>query len=368
MPHWIKRVFVVLFAIAWTCVAAEFYLRIFRPVPMLPRYIQASSFGIRENIPDISYTHLTPEYVVELRINSQGIRDDRKFELEGSPGTARIVMLGDSFAIGYGVNYEDSVPALLEAMLADGLKRPVEVINLGVSGFGTAEELVMLDARGWQYTPDLVLVYWHASDLSDNIRSNLFKLENGKVVQLNDEYLPAVRIREFLFSFAAYRWIAGNSHLYSWIRDFAGRKVQALLRAFRQSSRSAQPRVKKSGGVAPHVRLSLALLDAIQQKAHARGAKMLILEIPFRRDRVTFNSTFPFDAARSMGLDFDVVSPIEQFQQYRGEKIYWEKGHGHWTPLGTSCVARALAERILPGNLVVPRTSEHDEQPAPDTS
>ena len=123
-----------------------------------------------------------------------------------------------------------------------------------------------------------------------------------------------------------------------------------------------------AGGVAPHVRLSLALLDAIQQKAHARGAKMLILEIPFRRDRVTFNSTFPFDAARSMGLDFDVVSPIEQFQQYRGEKIYWEKGHGHWTPLGTSCVARALAERILSGNLVVPRTPEHDEQPAPGTS
>ena len=368
MPRWIKRVLVVIFAIAWTCVVAESYLRIFRPVPILPRYIQASSFGIRENSPDATYKHHTPEYVIELRTNSLGIRDDREFALASNPATARIVMLGDSFAIGYGVNYEDSVPAFLEARLADALKRPVEVINLGVSGYGTSEEMIMLDARGWQYEPDIVLVYWHAGDPDDNIRSNLFRIKDGKVVQTSDEYLPAVRVREFLFSFAAYRWIAEHSHFYNWIRTVAGRSTKELLQSIRASSYPKKPRVVDSDAVAPAVRLSLALLEDIQRKSNEHGAKMIILEIPRHPDRVTFKSSFPFDAARSMGLDFDVVSPIKEFQKHHGEKIYWEKSHGHWTPLGTSCVANAIAERIVSRGLLSPRNFVSEEKTVPSDS
>ena len=365
MPRWLTRTIKIVFCVAWTVVAAEFYLRIFIPVPILPRYIQASSFGIRENIPNRTYTHVTPEYVVELRTSSQGFRDDREFSPVTPPDTARIIVLGDSFAIGFGVNYEDSVPALLEANLTEALNRPIEVINMGVSGFGTAEELIMLEKLGWQYNPDIVIVYWHATDPVDNIRSNLFKLKDGKIVPVDDQYLPAVEMRQFLYSFPAYRWIAGHSHLYSWTREFAAVRVKGILSKLHQREQ-VKPIVEDKGErVDPGVRLSLALLDEMQRRIQAHGANMIILEIPGRPyfdrsrfqkpDRDTYFPTFPLDVAQSMGLKFDIVDPTSEFLGQKGEKIYWEKSHGHWTPLGTSCVAKALAERIVSQDLLAKR-------------
>lgn len=345
------------FAVVWTIIAVELYLRIFQPIPILPRYIQASNYGIRENIPDASYKHRTPEYVVELNTNSQGIRDSREFDPAKSDETARVVLLGDSFAIGYGVNYEESVPALLEARLAQELKRPVEIINLGVSGFGTAEELIALQERGWQYEPDLVLVYWHAGDPADNVRSNLFKLKEEGLVRSNDSYLPAVEIREFLFSFSAYRWIAEHSHFYSWVRDFAGKHVKSLL----ETMRSAPEPIVRQEGIPQRIKLTLALLERIRTEARSHGAGMLILEIPVRVDRTTFKSTFPSEAAESLGFAFDVVNPTPAFQEHEGKKIYWEKSHGHWTPLGASCVAAELADRILEDGLLSHGTRPEDE-------
>ena len=50
---------------------------------------------------------------------------------------------------------------------------------------------------------------------------------------------------------------------------------------------------------------------------------MLILEIPVRVDRTTFKSTFPSEAAESLGFAFDVVNPTPAFQEHEGKKIYW---------------------------------------------
>lgn len=376
MPRWLTRTIKIVFCAAWTVIAAELYLRIFMPVPILPRYIQASSFGIRENVPNETYTHMTPEYVVELRTNAQGIRDDREFSLAPPPDTARIVLLGDSFAIGYGVNYEESVPALLEADLKQALNRPVEVINLGVSGFGTAEELLMLEKRGMQYNPDLVIVYWHSTDPVDNIRSNLFKLKDGKIVPLNDQYLPAVEMRKFLYSFSAYRWIAGHSQLYNWAREFAAVRIKGLLSSLRQQNKQKTTVKDEGEKIDPGVQLSLALLDDMQRRIQAHGGEMIILEIPgkayFNRarfqkpNRSLFFPTFPLEEAQSMGFEFDIVNPTSEFRLHKGKKIYWERSHGHWTPLGTSCVAKALADRIVTKGLLAKLKSKDHSSKSKD--
>ena len=36
--------------------------------------------------------------------------------------------------------------------------RHVEVINFGVSGFGTTQELLTLEYKVWKYSPDVVLL------------------------------------------------------------------------------------------------------------------------------------------------------------------------------------------------------------------
>lgn len=78
--------------------------------------------------------------------------------------TYRIVVLGDSIAAGYRIpRTEDTFPALLERHLRTaGL--PVEVLNFGVTGYNTQQEVETLRTRALAFAPDLVLVAYCHND------------------------------------------------------------------------------------------------------------------------------------------------------------------------------------------------------------
>ena len=52
------------------------------------------------------------------------------------PGELRVVMLGGSTVFGYGVAWNESIPAYLETALEARLQRPVTVVNLGFNNEG----------------------------------------------------------------------------------------------------------------------------------------------------------------------------------------------------------------------------------------
>lgn len=92
-------------------------------------------------------------YEIDYRINSQGLRN-RETQYKKPQGTFRIVLVGDSRTFGWGVPIEKHFSTLLEGYFQD-----VEVINMGVSGFGVDQELLYLTSEGFRYEPDLVLAY-----------------------------------------------------------------------------------------------------------------------------------------------------------------------------------------------------------------
>lgn len=351
MPSLIKKIIMCSFAILWTFVAAEAYLRLFAPVGMLPRFIEEGEHGIRRNIPGERYVHSSAEYRVDFSINEQGLRTPRVFEKPKQQDVYRIILLGDSFAMGYGVSYEDSVPSRLEKSLGAHLKRPVEVVNLGVSGFGTAEELIALENDGWAFEPDLVMAYWHASDPRDNVRSQLYELAGAGVTRVNDTYLPAVALRTWLFSFPAYRWIAEHSQFYNWIRGEGGRLSRQLLFTL-NSMRAGEPsKPSEDPDLIPNnIRLSLALLDSMQKQCVDREIGFFIAEIPSNPKPGSYKSTFPYEAMKKTGYAFKVVDPIPLFEKAYVSNddslIYWQKSAGHWTPLGTAAMTEAIVEYI----------------------
>lgn len=101
-------------------------------------------------------------------INSQGLREDHDIG-PATPGTLRILAVGDSFTFGLGVNGDQTFAHRLNSLAeADG--RPVEVINAGVSGYGTDNELAWLRAYGWSLKPDVVMLgFFTGNDISDNM-------------------------------------------------------------------------------------------------------------------------------------------------------------------------------------------------------
>ena len=100
---------------------------------------------------------------------------DREHARAKPADTVRIAVLGDSFAEAMHVPMEQTFWSLLERKLQECNAFPgkqVEVINFGVSGYGTAQELLTLRQKVWDYSPDLVvLAFTTYNDIYDNSRA-----------------------------------------------------------------------------------------------------------------------------------------------------------------------------------------------------
>ncbi len=336
--------------IVYFLLAGEIFLRVFAPRPILPRYVCATNYGIRGNEPSRSYWHTTPEYHINIRTNSAGMRADQEIPYRKRDGIKRVVVLGDSFGMGYGVRLEETFSCQMQNFLCKAGIR-CEVVNLSVSGHGTAEELITLNEVGFRYQPDLVLLVWHGSDLADNVRANLYRLEGDRLVQASKTYLPGVKTREFLFRFTVYRWLAEDSHLYSCLREQAGRFVKyTLLPVIRRLSGPKDSSLQTSADAVKHAAayredLAIALLKEIRSQCEHHKASFLILDIPHRLSRTEFVSFLPTDNAAMQG--FNVFCPIKLFEEYKGRKLYWEESSGHLTPLGCRIVGQELARVIM---------------------
>ncbi len=348
-----KTAFRILLALIYCPLAAELMVRVLDPVPMLPRYVCATEYGIRGNQPNKTYWHRAAEYEVQIRTNSQGIRADYEIPYEKPKGTRRVLVLGDSFGMGYEVDLEDMFTTRMTHHLKvkHGIEN-VEVVNLSTSGHGNAEQLIVLQSEGLKYDPDLVLLVWHSTDLADNVRSNLYVWKEGKLVRRSDVYLPGVEINRKLYSIPLYPLIADNSQLYNMMRDWTAYSVKQWLVAFRAlTARQTESEEEPDPDEVPYpAQLSVALLEEIRSVSRENGARFAVLAVPKSVSRTEFISRFPGAAAAGKGLD--VVSPIERFQQAEGEKVYWEKGHGHWTPLGSDMVGEVLADHIAARRLL----------------
>jgi len=102
--------------------------------------------GIRNADADFDYVD-AHHHVRQNRWGSRGT----EVPLEKS-GKRRIVVLGDSFVWGFGVEDAQIFTELLAHDTGD------EVVNLGISGYGTDQELLMWRHLGIQFGPDVVLL------------------------------------------------------------------------------------------------------------------------------------------------------------------------------------------------------------------
>lgn len=333
-----KKLLYIIFGICYCLLFGEIFLRILTPVALMPRYVTASPYGVRMNVPYVQYWQTTPEVQVQVRINAQGIRSDKEYSYQKPENRCRLLLFGDSFFMGYEVDLKDSFAYLLEQRLnAEGY--PCEVINLAVSGFGTAEMLISLQNEGFKYQPDVVVFQWHKTDPLDNVRSKLFKLDaNEQLIQANKTYLPAVKIRDWLSQFAVYRFLIENSQLYSAIRELIAKQVKSILVSFNTIAVSKTQSPKKSSSRKSNyaIRLSTRLLQEAKYLSNKQGANLCVLEIPERlNSRIKFESNLSKFEPK-VREQLNMWSPIQVFQQAADPsiKIYFEKGYFHLTPFG----------------------------------
>ena len=353
-----RLAFQVFFTIAYALVFAEFFTRVFSPQPMMPRFVTGSSYGVRANIAGSTYEQKTEEVSVEVRINSQGFRSDKIYTPYPEEGVCRIAIFGDSFFMGYETEIENSFAGQLENILASrGVAS--EVVNFAVSGFGTAENLVVLKERGLSFNPDVIIFEWQETDFGDNVRSGLYRLQDGAPVRAAATYLPAIEVRDSLMKFGLYRWLISNSHFYSAIREATAGMVKdlLLLRASSDEGNKSRPGAvnekRESGRLPYRDELSVALLKESYELSGERNIVFAVVDVPRRISRVRFVSSID-KIEGLLPADLTVVKPLEAFlgNASPDTKIYYEKGAGHLTPLGNSLLADRVAGIFENGHFV----------------
>jgi len=109
------------------------------------------------------YGHIPGEVVI-YTINSMGLRDN-EYVYTKPDNISRIILLGDSFVFGAEVNKSQTIDTYMEQILLD-----TQVINLGISSFGTTQEYLYLKTEGIKYKPDIVVTFVYiGNDGFDNI-------------------------------------------------------------------------------------------------------------------------------------------------------------------------------------------------------
>ena len=112
---------------------------------------------------------------MQVVMNSEGFWDI-PHKTSKPQGIRRLLFLGDSFTIGWAVPKEERFTDLINRRLSSGH----EVINMGMWGYSTDQELLVLEEKGLEYSPDIVIVSMFLDDL---FCSNLFSVNDGMYIK-----------------------------------------------------------------------------------------------------------------------------------------------------------------------------------------
>ncbi|MEM8641923.1 MAG: SGNH/GDSL hydrolase family protein [Cyanobacteria bacterium P01_G01_bin.54] len=109
-----------------------------------------------------------------VRMNRDGLRD-YNHTIEKPPNTLRIAVLGDSYSEALQVTIDKTYWSVLQEELNEDCASlsqqgyQAEIVNFGVSGYGTAQQLLTLQNHVWRYDPDIVLLaFLPTNDIHDN--------------------------------------------------------------------------------------------------------------------------------------------------------------------------------------------------------
>jgi hypothetical protein len=342
-------------------------------IVIFPRYttdFTYNNFRIRGNVPNAHYYHKSIDGKWEFFINKKGFRNTKEFDYVKPKDILRILTLGDSFTIGYEVQQDQTYSAILEKYLnRKGLT--AEVINAGVSGFGNAEELVFFEQEGIKYQPDVLILGFYQNDLTDNLRSDIYRLGNNSLVLHNTEYVPAIKVSNFLSSLFLYRWLSDHSYLHNYLNNalsvYIKNKIEERnLNEISKSKEVAKPialsdngkhnsrgRSKSESVVEPtssdrkeyNEKLAIELIRRIYSIAKEHNIYFILVDIPTPDLKASFPVLEASEYPNLCDLYFNSLEVLKDYQGLIG--LYVPHGHNHWSQFSHLLVGKKLGEILI---------------------
>ncbi|HEV3007502.1 MAG TPA: GDSL-type esterase/lipase family protein [Burkholderiales bacterium] len=310
---------------------------------MFPRYHTDYRYGrytLRGVRPNAEFRHSSVDGTWTFVTNSRGFRNTREFAYAKPADVLRVLSLGDSHTQGHEARQEATFSAVLERYLE---KRSVhaEVLNAGVSGFSTAEALAFLENEGYKYQPDVVVLGFYANDFEDNVKTGLFALEAGRLVERKFEHLPGVRIQNAIYAIPGAQWLSENSYLYSLAFNGLWMHFKSAL-AGRGRAEFEFAVATKGRHSDKEVALAVALLERMRDFCERRGIRLIVVDIP-RPNRHATPSLSP-----GVVPGIELVASGELLREFEGAaELHVAHGNRHISELTHALIGIELGRRIF---------------------
>jgi hypothetical protein len=272
------------------------------------------------------------------------------------------MLLGASFAFGWGVDYAQSFAGVLEKLLQDrgfaGGKQ-IEIINAGIPAMPVAPQLVWFEHVGNAYGSDLVIQFVSGSmAISSSVERFVAVDDTGYLV--SPTAIRGWRVREWLKKFATvfYGWM-----LWTKFDEFRrppqqGEEGDRVLGAGRKSTTGFD-----SSLTDPNVLAAMQVYKKLARLTRTAGAQLLVVYLPLsyvihREDESRWRHLGVHDVARQVIFDTAFVQHLNrtsipaidltqrlQKSAESGQRLYFWLDI-HWTPAGNLAAALAVADDL----------------------
>lgn len=370
-----------LVTVASVLLALELCTRLFTKMPD-SGVVRDERIGARfERSLDLLRYNAESDRMVPMRTNTQGFRDD-EWARDKPAGIRRIAVFGDSYIAGAELPKNQIMVSRLEQLLNSSEGSRCQVMNFGVGGSSTGQQLVLYRELASRFDLDVVIIgFGTSSDVSDNSG----ELSSNPILRCrigDNEQLETVRIP------AAQRYSSRFLNRYSRFYDWQKRVVNRFVKQVRQGVQplETRPRVYNAN---PDPRFQRAwklterILEQFRIETSRDGAALLVVSIPESRqvyrdqferlmqqagEGARMEDDFPDTRLAAIcqrsGIPYLSLLPAfraaapDRDSQVLSQRLFL-KGMGHFNQKGHDLAAGAISEWL--GNsktLQIPGTGE----------
>jgi hypothetical protein len=273
--------------------------------------------------------------------NQFGLRGPDDMQLKRTSGGKRTLVLGDSYVWGVGVSQEE----LFTTAEVHGTNE--ELINCGVSGYGTDQEYLFYLLRGQKFDVDQVVV---AFTLYNDVENNLAPKQysylkpyftlNGDQLVLHDDHVRYSIVDNLR------RNLKRDYHVWN-LADQGVGSIKRLLRKQQKQSDVVAYKTNRKG-----IELTLAILKKLKEAVEARHAEFYVVFVPYKphvEDHLPRNH--PFAPLIAAGLTQMGVSYREPYPEFLKSAIagveLFNVGDNHFNAAGHALFAKFVTDTDL---------------------
>lgn len=340
---WLGSAALAIFSTTIACLVGEIYVRYCNP-----QNLTGSSFEYDVHTGYRLQANIDVEQVFDgrrtkLRTNPMGMRQNESISSVKLPNEKRVLFLGDSFTEGVGVAFEETFVGRLQEHLDTAFSKiTVRVLNSGVGGYGTQNELRFLHHYGFALNPDVVILVMGPDDVDRNLRGDFFRLLSDGTLEEQNKIAPPLLdtpAKRFVRYVPFYNFLSTHSQLFGLVRfrlavEAVNFKRATITKTDKSLSDTKREIASSTDGSTQYgFAITKALIQQIKKECDEHSVRLFVthvgipVSVPITRQFVEDSH----DWFKSSGIDFldmsyGFPSDLTQFI-IKGDSHFNSSGH-----------------------------------------